>query len=406
MVLMGWRQAWLALRFFLLWGICFGGLLGFITGSLIFPIFGTLYSTIWGLAMGFGLGLAASIITAILTLIIPVVTKNAKVYRRRLSIGVGIFVALASGLIVHVTSEGILWYPSYYVGDLVEFTPYHLPSILSAICWGGLSAAFVAHRFVEHCAYEIQDHFPRNYRPAAFDFPGDTAAYWLGKFVRRWGIYPVMAVAGGIIVQNMASGYSGLTEVSGTAVFMNGMVIGVLYAAVTAILIGVSNGLLLTFINRIYFHEFYPDMTQERYQQIVGIMAGLFTLTITVMMAFGLFAPQAGALLYTTSTLQALIVGLLAALFAAITASLIAREYSERYFTIQENNKRWAMQLTNGRSALVFSQDDTRAKIVHRYVDPDSKITRHLFEDEDMADQSHISSQSEARTSSLDGLTN
>lgn len=365
-------QAWLGLRFFWLWGTFFGTLLGFITGSLIFPILGTLYATAWGFGLGFSLGLAAGLIAAIKAMITPIDLENVKAYRRGLSLSFGIFIALAAGLLFHISTKDILWGNSY--SGIGEFSPYYLPSILSAILWGGLAAAYTAHRFAEHCARFIPLREWREYQPAILGYPDGVTGYWVGHFMGRWSIYPVMAVAGGLIGQHMQSGY---TKSASTSIFLSGMIVGLLYAAFAALLVGAVNGLMLTFVNRICFHEYFPDMPKEHYQRISGRLAGFFTFGIGVMMAFGLLAPQPGYLLSSALAQQALIVALLAAAFAGITASMIAREFSERYFEAQERRSRQSAEPTNRGTAVV--PYDTRAKVVHRHIDPDSAVSSQLL---------------------------
>lgn len=388
------QQAWLAVRFFWLWGIAFGTLLGFVTGSLIFPILGTIFSTIWGIMMGFCLGLMSGVMVAIATLIAPVSLETAKVYRRRLSIALGIVVSLGAVYFLHITSVGTLWENPYMYGDsdYSTFTPYYWPSMVSALFWGGLSAAYVAHRFVELCAREAQDQSHPEYRPVVLDFPDDIVAYWVGRFFGRGSIYPVIVVAGSLISLNLQPG---ATSERVFRLFLNGAIFGLVYALIAALLVGLANGLMLTFLNRIILHEYFYDLTQQHYQRIVSRLSGLFTLAMGVMVAFGLLAPQPGRLLHSSPALRALGIAFLAATFTALMASMVARDFARWYFESREWGMRWTRERINGFSTSAISKRDTRAKIVHRYVDPDRDVSQRSSEN--AAEHEEINSQ--------DGLT-
>jgi MFS family permease len=355
MVENNWRQAWIALRFFLIWGLCFGGLLGFVSGALIFPLFGATLSTPWGLGIGAGLGALVGAIAAAASLFAPITPNNVQNYRRRLSLTLGALVAVAAPLLVHLTSINILWYPSGYYDWRTEFralypvpNAFWLPSMLAAAFWGALSAAYVAHRFAEYCALNVQVGQDTTTQTPVVDHPNDIPIYWMGKFVSRWWLYPVMMVVGGLVNYGMQlaqhqyySSYNSYTVAapSFTGHFVIGAMAGIFYAFGAGLLMGASNGLLLTFLNRIGFLEYAPDMAEARYRRVVTAITASFTLVMGTLMTFGALSPQRGPLMGYESSLVALLAGLVAAGVAAFTAGRIAQDYAPRYFAARSKRK-------------------------------------------------------------------
>lgn len=348
MVENNWRQAWLALRFFLIWGVVFGGLLGFISGALIFPLFGAILTVPWGLGIGTGLGLGVGLITGIVTLFVQVAPENVRKYRRRLSMAVGGLVTVAAPLLVHLTSPNILWFPAGFrdwngdwIAGNVVFTAFWLPSIVAAALWGGLSAAYVAHRFAHYCALNVQEGMENAPHTPVIDHPNDIPIYWMGKFLSRWWLYPTMMIAGAIIHYQMQLTRFNLYDWADAPTLRDSLIGALAGGAyiVMASLLGAGNGLLLLFLNRITFVEYLGNISQQRYQRIVTAIAVAFTLTTGVLMAFGLLGPQAGSLIYMDTSVIALLAALVAAVVGAVTAGSIARSYSKRYFDVREKRK-------------------------------------------------------------------
>lgn len=383
MVENNWRQAWLALRFFLIWGLVFGGVLAFISGALIFPLLGATFTVPWGLGIGAGLGIAVGLISGITTLFVQITPQNIRKYRRRLSLAIGGLVALAAPTIVHLTSPNVLWYPVGYYdwNSQASFThvvlnAFWLPSILAALFWGGLSAAYVAHRFVEYCALNVQESMEETRVIRVTDHPNDIHIYWMGKFLSRWWLYPVMMIAGGIINYQMRLTQYELYSYYDAApqflpVFIIGAGAGVLYMVMASLLMGASNGLMLRFLNRIAFVEYASEMPQKRYQRLVTLITVTFTLVMGVLMAFGLLGPQAGPLLYLGSSLIGLLAGLAAAVVGAITAGSIARSYTGRYFAVREKRKNESLTaLDDGLSLSQALMLDSDGELALRPFDP------------------------------------
>lgn len=390
MVENNWRQAWLALRFFLIWGLAFGGVLAFISGALIFPLFGATLTVPWGLGIGAGLGVAVGLISGIATLFVSITPENVRKYRRRLSLAIGGLVALAAPTLVHLTSPNILWYPTLQTWNIQAFSAnivlnaFWLPSVVAALFWGGLSAAYVAHRFAEYCALNVQDSMEETRYIRVTDQPNDIHVYWMGKFVSRWWLYPVMMVAGGIIHYQMRLtqyelyGYYDVPQF--VPLFIIGAGVGAIYMVMASLLMGASNGLMLRFLNRIAFGEYASDMPQKRYQRLVTAITVTFTLVMGVLMAFGLLGPQAGPLLYLGSSLIGLLAGLAAAGVGAVTAGIIARSYTGRYFAVREKRKNESLTaMDDGLDGLKLGQT--------LVLDSDGELTLRPFDSIESADE-------------------
>lgn len=382
MVENNWRQAWLALRFFLIWGLSFGGVLAFISGALIFPLFGATFTVPWGLGIGAGLGVAVGLISGIATLFAQITPENVRKYRRRLSLAIGGLVALAAPTLVHLTSPNILWYPTNFqtwniqaFSTNIVLNAFWLPSIVATLFWGGLSAAYVAHRFAEYCALNVQDDMEDARYTRVTDHPNDIHVYWMGKFVSRWWLYPVMMVVGGIIHYQMQITqyelYGNYLAPNFLSSFPIGMGAGAIYMVMASLLMGASNGLMLRFLNRIAFVEYASEMPQKRYHRFVTAITVTFTLVMGVLMTFGLLGPQVGPLLTRDSSLIALLAGLAAAVVGALTAGLIAHSYTGRYFAVREKRKNESLTaLDDGLSLSQALMLDSDGELALRPFDP------------------------------------
>ncbi|MCU0515015.1 MAG: hypothetical protein MUE40_20865, partial [Anaerolineae bacterium] len=86
---------------------------------------------------------------------------------------------------------------------------------------------------------------------------------------------------------------------------LTGIFAGVVLALVNVLLLGLANGMLLLFLNRLLFKEYWPDLSLPQYKTLITGLVLLFTLV-------------AGAV----------VTGFIGAPLAAILAARAARQYA------------------------------------------------------------------------------
>jgi hypothetical protein len=247
--------------------------------------------------------------------------------------------------------------------------------MLSTFVWAGLAAAFTAHRFVEHCAVRLSQRGKAAYLPETDKYPDDHVRYWVSRFASCFEIYPVMAVAGALIRENMMQAYyvyyvqlgQDVEQLSSNWHYVAGGLAGVVYALYVSALLGVVNGLGLKFINRVVIHEYFPDLPRERYKSWVSVICGVGTGLVGVLMAVGMLAPQPGALLTTQPSLTAIAIGLLAAAFGGLMAGRIAGDYADHYYDGKEAHAEEARTATAPMTPLTPANNG-RVQVLHRHV--------------------------------------
>lgn len=311
-------------RMFTLWGTIFGTLLGAITGTLIFPFVGTIFASAWGFGIGLALGFVAGLLMVGFARIAPP--------RQCVKI-IGGFAALGAPLLVVLTSEGILWNYVYHGYDYdrdVEIivpqmtTPYLVPVLIAALVWGGLAAAYTAQRCLDWWQ-RLADERPPSERFgnfAAYYVETNSLRWWCEHLIRYgWWLLPLLGMIGLLVEQrSLYNSSSGLWS-------------GALYAAIQVPLLALSNGLLLIFVNRIWFNQGLDDEVLPVYRRRIRLLTGIFTLVTGVFMIIGILAPLPGYLMVEFWSLTSLVAGLL---LAGLAAALVAWQ-SGRYAT-------WLMQ--------------------------------------------------------------
>jgi hypothetical protein len=273
------------LSFFTLWGVWYGGVLGALAGTLIFPIIGTMYSAPWGigmgLALGFGLGVCISAYNhARLTL-----DTDLTAYRRGLSLAVGVVTAFGATALLFATSHGILWNANpvptrsgFYFSGMGVIT---IACLLAAFLWGGLSSAYVASLYADR-------YILRLLRLNALDDDAsaslwDTSMTW--QAVRNGVASPLFIVLAGLI------GFATAWRLDASNVplerLINWAMEGAFVGALLLVMLCVAIGYFLTFAYRLYGQE-YDDSPQAHHRLCMASAALAWTLLLPLFSARGI----------------------------------------------------------------------------------------------------------------------
>jgi hypothetical protein len=331
--------------FYVGWGFTYGITLGMIAGTLIFPYFGTMYSTVWGAGMGIALGIASGALMAFYNAAAWRIPPDWSDYRRFLTPLVGGLVSLGAGGLLIATTQGFLW------GAGTEgFFPFFLPSLGAAMFWGGLSSAYATSRYADwYSSIAIKQKHDVEVNETLPEKQGTVLRFVRLTFVKQWWLIGVGAIIGlGVSVWTRLNSFDIPTNFELLQAVFNGVVGGLVFAVGALLLYSLTVGLLIAFLNRIYFLEYAAYAPLPWYRRMVQITVGLFLLAAT-----GIFAAP---LLLNPSTLFS--VGnlpiLLLPLIVTLTGINIAHHYSAWYYAEEKTKIKGVPRL-----ALAEQSDET-----------------------------------------------
>jgi hypothetical protein len=279
--------------FFITWGILYGTILGGISGTLIFPMFGTMYSAPWGLGMGAALGVATGFLALIANALHFKPDMDITAYRRNLATGIGGFTALGAATLLIATTNGFLWGSTS--GSLEIWLVF---SLIAAVFWGGLSAAFAASRFVDWYAALMtkrkNDEMPEHDLNDIEQRGGSVWSY-LKRVFRNWWILS-FAVAAVAIIHTISIIYFLNSAFEWLSTVLAGIVGGFVYGGALMLMLGFHTGFFLYVLNRLIFREYFPNFSFQNYRRSITVLAALFTMATGVVVTAGIGAIPAGAI--------------------------------------------------------------------------------------------------------------
>jgi hypothetical protein len=261
---------------FIAWGSIYGLVLGAICGTLIFPILGTSYSAPYGLGIGLTLGVVVGIGMALINGTVSNAPYDLVRYRRRFTVGVGIFVALGAAFLLTISTQGFLWGPT-----TEGWFPYFAPSLAGAMFWGGLSSAYATNWYADWYAsmitkqkndlgtedalvqkYGIMDRLARRmFRP---NIQGIVLLLLAGAFY-------MVALYSSFDRGNPSSLAYSLGYLIQTSVY------AALFAFGALVVIVITGGYLILFVSRVFWIEYNMIRTPEQLQNLIrAVVLGFF----------------------------------------------------------------------------------------------------------------------------------
>lgn len=255
------KYAFDTLIYFVQWGMLYGVILGAWSTTLMFPVLGTMFGSMWGAGIGTACGLLCGGLVAVIQAYTFHPDVDLDVYRRRLSIGIGLLVGIMAPLILMLTSQGILW------GERAN-SPGVLPiCLIAVIFWGGLSAAYVGHGYPLWLANRV---IGRNDTPGSQRVFGATFVAIL-----KYGLSLPALTLGGIagLVIHMAHYVRGraIDNTFGLVILNGavGIVAGIIGAVIITLMITAGTVAFIVFVKRLLFSN--DTLTSTSHYERVGI---------------------------------------------------------------------------------------------------------------------------------------
>jgi hypothetical protein len=264
------------LSYFLVWGIVYGALLGGYAGTALIPFYGSI--------VGFSLGLMCGLVGGVIAGIAAVTSEaanfdpdtNLDLHRRRIARNIGASVVLAP-LLFWIVGTGVN--RGFFGLGLI---------LLLALPWGALSAAYVGHRFPDFII-KIMTKGKRGQRAEESDSfvphssvnRSATALWTRGR--GRWAF--IMGFGGTLVAMlvNLIT-YMTVRRAPFAQDIISALCIAILGGIAGEFLwayIALGNGALLTFLKRLVFQDYFPDLPPNRLRNIITTIAFVFTLGIT-----------------------------------------------------------------------------------------------------------------------------
>lgn len=274
--------------YFTTWGLILGSSLGVLAGTLIFPFFGSLYAAFWGTGMGLTLGFVSGLLAALTNMAVFHPDMDLTRYRRRLAAGVGIFNVIGAVVLLAVSTRGWLWGYGFnefspYIPDL---SPFFLLAAAAGAIGGGLSSAYSASHFADwYAGLMLKRKNEAIVRSQSRVSEGQGMRKFLDiafSYSRLPMLVAVVLVAIGAIVQFPFPGIGNLVM---------GSIGAALYILVVTALLGLMNGAVITFLNRLLFQEYFPHQPPDKYRNSLMIIVFLFTLISSLVVSSFWFAP-------------------------------------------------------------------------------------------------------------------
>jgi hypothetical protein len=287
--------------YFLKSGIFWGSALGMLAGTVVFPFFGSIVGAIWGALIGVITGMIAAFTTVLVYPAQPLPEKTTS-DRRRLTLILGGVTLFSMPALMMLTTNGILW------GEYYPFSMVRVLFVLIAISCplASLSIANSASRFVDVQADENDDPL------AEFGDPKTSLEYFLRQPTHKW---VVIFLGVWVAVDALVSHY----EIQSIIQF--GLMV-LVSATLSIVLLSSLIGVLLGFLNRIYFVEYASHWTLARYRMVMmGLVGGL----VGIMLLFWVYTWFAFSPVPFVS---------------GFYAAYRARGYAERYYEMQGKPKR------------------------------------------------------------------
>ncbi len=245
-------------------GTLYGGCLGALAGSFVFPLLGSIVGAIMGGLGGLGLGVILGVSITLVNRMIFNDDTDIQQYRRWLTVGVGIFVTVISAPFIAI------------------FAPI-----------AGVAAAYCASHYADWqgnlgVKHKNDDLEIAEFAPQSSVF--DTVKTFNWAALRRgWWAIPLATLFGiAVWYGNLPSWY--MLEFAWVILF-EFIAMGVLSFIASSLifmLIASSNALVFHAFHRLVIHEYLPNLPHERYKQAAGIIAFVFTLLSSGIVTLGL----------------------------------------------------------------------------------------------------------------------
>ena len=263
--------------YFLTWGTFYGVILGAWSGTAIFPVMGTLFAAGWG----GGIGMACGLLCGLLVGIIQAFTFHPDIdldrYRRRLTLGVGVFVPVVAMIMMVATTEGLLWGSGNTLSHFEKTTaniPFRLLSVTALALWSSLSAAYVASSYPAWLvSLKTGDKSGVDDRPLLSQ-PIPSATGMLARPWINWGTVILSAMAGIAYQMTTVSSYA-RTNPAGEVLV--GGVGGIVIAAGVILLLCFGNAALLTFLRKTVFADDVISISPHKQRMVLTAIALIFT---------------------------------------------------------------------------------------------------------------------------------
>jgi hypothetical protein len=322
------RQTLGKLIYFMLYGAIWGILFGGLSGSLIVPIMGTILGGLWGLALGVVLGLVIGIVVTISDEIFGR-AADRQTYRRRLAAVTGMLTIVGTVPLLILMSNNVLWGERRF--DF-GYPFVLLASVGAGVLWSGLAAA-----------YTTAWHVDRDSAATSRERIDSLAVVdrMLRLLANRMTF--VLGISAGVaysIVQDFifyrlsrATLPEALPQLPG--IMAAGIAGGLFFTIAAILLLGLANGFLLLFVNRLYFKEYAPHLTLAQYKTRISVLVFLFTLVAGLIVSAVAFAP-----------------------LSALIATLAARSYADWLYDGEDKFKRKAKENYDAARLEEFTADE------------------------------------------------
>lgn len=270
---------------FTFWGLIYGLILGSLSGTMILPGFGTIYAATWGIGIGLTLGLVCGIATALVNATRFQTPYDLTTYRRHISVVVGVFVSLAAPLLIVATTYRFIWGPS-----TEGFFPYFVPSLLGAMFWGGLSAAYAASRYADFYTSSLVKQKNDTVMMELLPPTESNMPY----FLRRLGLTGWWSRLGmGLLIVAYAI-FKNSSSLSGSATDTLSDVFQTLLNLLVVVtilvwVVSITGGYLVAFVRRLILTEYFPELSAEKLQHLIAALVHTFALVVMVPLAMTLF---------------------------------------------------------------------------------------------------------------------
>jgi hypothetical protein len=252
-------------------GFFYGAALGFILGTGFFPVAGTLVGLMLGSMIGVGSGFLIGIGVQLVHSLTFDHYTDLERYRRRLAIGVGVFVTLGMLVIAFAVASDLALNAERYAYPRIEWVLVALMMLIPYM-WTALSSAYTASYYpdrivdrlirqrrlkIDHAMTQLGDHEVMKH------------ADWLLKRVFTiWIFCASIVIAGTLFIAVLLRVPPGLEWVLAAAYA------GIVAAGILILCCGVGNVALLVFLKQLIM----PNMSPHRYRVTLTLVSFFYTL--------------------------------------------------------------------------------------------------------------------------------
>ncbi len=288
------------LLYFIWAGLSYGTLTGILAGTMMYPVIGTLTGLVLGSLGGAYGGFIIGLLVMLYNAFFLRYDTEHTAYRRRLTLLTGILTApiMFGGLYLVLLA---LIHPFYDLPDYetarnflnIIMLLYGAPAVIVA----SMAAAYATHHYADWHIGRITKRKNEDV-VAEENHPIETGMkeWYLRQFYRqlKWG-FPILGVFGLFILLFDFANRSPYTIHPSTFIASSIAIAigGIVYSLIITPIIAALNILLIKWLNRLVFQEYFPRLAFKYYRRIITLLAGLVTLICTPFAAVGIGVPVA-----------------------------------------------------------------------------------------------------------------